>query len=133
MCFITAVLGVILTCFLYLKCDTPNIAGVNRPYLNRYEASLFHFASLPPLTRFLPSVFPSFLPSFPFFFLCLFVFTSVLPTFRFSLTFVFLSYFLSICLSVCFCLPSAGVYLCDCVCLLRSVYLSFPFFPSFLH
>jgi len=34
MCFITAVLGVILTCFLYLKCDTPTIAGVNRPYLN---------------------------------------------------------------------------------------------------
>jgi len=34
MCFITAVLGVILTCFLHVKCDTPNIAGVNRPYLN---------------------------------------------------------------------------------------------------
>lgn len=35
MCLIVAVFGLISACVLYIKCDTPNIAGVNRPYLNR--------------------------------------------------------------------------------------------------
>ncbi|XP_078360965.1 solute carrier organic anion transporter family member 4A1-like [Oculina patagonica] len=34
MSFIVAVFGLVATCFLYIKCDTPNIAGVNAPYLN---------------------------------------------------------------------------------------------------
>lgn len=35
MCFIVAVFGFISASVLYIKCDTPNIAGVNKPYLNR--------------------------------------------------------------------------------------------------
>ena len=35
MCFIISVFGLVGTSFLFIKCDTPNIAGVNVPYLNR--------------------------------------------------------------------------------------------------
>ncbi|CAH3111261.1 unnamed protein product [Porites lobata] len=34
MCFIAALISLILTSFLYIKCDAINIAGVNKPYPN---------------------------------------------------------------------------------------------------
>ncbi|KAJ7388253.1 hypothetical protein OS493_038940 [Desmophyllum pertusum] len=39
MCFIIAVVGLVGMSFLYIKCDTPNIAGVNAPYLKQGSSS----------------------------------------------------------------------------------------------
>lgn len=55
MCFVVAVLGLVSGCLLFMKCDTPNIAGINTPYLNRLEASLS-----PRSLYLLPSVLPFF-------------------------------------------------------------------------
>lgn len=35
MCFIVACMSLVCTCFLYIKCDTIQIVGVNTPYVNR--------------------------------------------------------------------------------------------------
>lgn len=67
MCFIVAVFGLISACVLYIKCDTLNIAGVNRPYLNRQDLHLsfpiylYIYTSITPVR---PSI-QWFLPSIP--------------------------------------------------------------------
>ena len=35
MCFIAVCMSLVFTSMLYIKCDTIDIAGVNKPYINR--------------------------------------------------------------------------------------------------